>query len=54
MKGSVVVAIVLDIGRVPVDESTSPVDGSLAVGRKTCGPEGELNASGSLGKVPLV
>jgi hypothetical protein len=54
LEGCVVVPIVLDISGVPVDKSTGPVDGSLAVGGETCRPEGELNTSGSLGEVPLV
>jgi hypothetical protein len=54
LESCVVVSVVLDIGGVPVDKSTGPVNSSLAVGGETCGPEGELDSSGCLGEVPLV
>ncbi len=54
LKLRVVVSVVLDVGAVPVDEPATPVDGSLAVGWETGGPEGELDTGWCLGEVVLV
>lgn len=54
MEGCVVVPIVLDVLGVPVNQSTGPVNGSLAVGGETCGPEGKLHTGRCLRKIPLI
>lgn len=49
----VVVPVLLDVLRVPVDLAARPLDGALFVGGEAAGPEGELDARGGLGVVPL-
>lgn len=49
-----VVAVLLDLIRVPVDGSTSPVNRALCVGLETTGPDGELDTGRRLGELELV
>lgn len=51
LKSNVKVTGVGDIGGVPVDLTTSPVDGTLGVGSQSTGPDGDLDEGGSLGVV---
>lgn len=53
-EGGKVVAILLDLIRVPVDLSTSPINGALGVGLETTGPDGDLNTGWRLGEIPLL
>lgn len=49
-----VVAVGLDVVRVPVNHTTGPVDRALGVGLETTGPDRDLHARGRLREAPLV
>lgn len=49
-----VVVSILHVRRVPIDETTCPVYGSLAVGRETCRPEGKHDPGRRLGVIVAV